>query len=86
MLRLSKAQLEAALAHVSTAVEPDTALRAFLAPNSTGLVYTCEQGGCTCADPAGALRLGGAAGRWLGAAHGAQQTAGAQRRPACLAD
>ncbi len=57
MLKLSKAQLETAAGHVVTAVEPDTSLRVFLAPTGAGLLYACEQGGCTLADPTGAVCL-----------------------------
>ena len=53
MLKLSKSQLETAAAHVATAVEPDTWLRVFLAPSGAGLLYSCEQGGCMLAEPAG---------------------------------
>ena len=53
VLKLSKSQLETAAAHVATAVEPDTWLRVFLAPSGAGLLYSCDQGGCTLGEPAG---------------------------------
>lgn len=76
MLKLSKAQLEAAAAHVATAVEPDAWLRAYLAPGGAALVYACEQGDCNCSQPTGKLRGGRlAAGRPQGSLDAARRPA-----------
>ena len=58
MLKISKAQLEAARAHVATAVDPDSRLRAYAAPHGAGLLYACQQGGCAWGEPAGAKARG----------------------------
>lgn len=72
MLKISKAQLEAARAHVATAVDPDSRLRAYAAPHGAGLLYACQRGGCAWGEPAGAAAGGpglpGTGGELAGAA------------------